>query len=114
MLNMDGFITECSIANIFFVKNNAVMTPSIESGILPGIVRNYVITLCQKNNIPVCEKLITQDEALNCDEVFQTNSLIGIQPLSAINQKQFSVLNFKITHALTKLYNDADLLRKII
>lgn len=91
MLNIDGFITECAIANIFFVKNNTVITPSIECGILPGIIRNHVIRLCHKNDIKIFEGKISIDDALNADEVFQTNALIGIQPLSQINEKKLSV-----------------------
>lgn len=100
MLNINKCIAECATANIFFVKNNVVITPSIETGILPGIVRDKVISLCKKNNILVYEKIISQEEALDADEAFQTNSLIGIQPLSAINDKKFSIENFKITPML--------------
>lgn len=107
MLNTDGFITECSIANIFFVTNNIVSTPSIESGILPGIIRNHVIELCHENGIQIIEKAISVDEALNADEAFQTNSLIDIQPLSQINQKKFSVVDFSITNTLMMLYRQS-------
>lgn len=100
MINIDGYITECSAANIFFVKNKSVLTPSIESGVLPGVVRERVIHLCRKNNISVIEKNITQDEALKSDEVFQTNSLTGIQPLSQINHIKFSIADFSITNTL--------------
>ena len=109
MLNTDGFITECSIANIFFVKNNIVTTPCVDSGILPGIMRNHIIRLCRKNNIPVFEKKINSDEALNSDEIFQTNSLIGIQPLSSINHRIFCVNNFEVTRQLFKLYNNTNI-----
>lgn len=104
MLNTDGFITECSIANIFFVKHENIITPPIESGILPGIVRNAVIHLCQQEGIPVIEKNISPSDALNADEAFQTNSLIGIQPLAAINNKKLSINQSQITQAVIKSY----------
>ena len=107
MVNTDEYVTECSVANIFFVKDKTVFTPSIESGILPGIAREHVINLCKKNNISIVEKNITRDEALNSDEAFQTNSLIGIQPLSQINEKKFSVVDFSITNALIMLYKQS-------
>lgn len=106
MLNTDGYVTECSIANIFFVKKNRVITPSLDSGVLPGIMRDFVIHLCKKNNIVFSEKLISQDEAMDSDEIFQTNSLIGIQPISAINNKKFIVDNYAITQKLIRLYED--------
>ena len=106
MLNTDGFITECSVANIFFIKNDTVMTPSIESGILPGIIRSYVIDICRKNNIPIFEKEISIADALNADEAFQTNSLIGIQPLSQINNKKLLTDNFCISKEIICSYKN--------
>lgn len=87
MLNTKGLISECSVANIFFVKDNKISTPRIENGILPGIVREIVINLCKKNQIPIIEKDISIQEALESEAAFQTNSLIGIQPISRINEK---------------------------
>lgn len=107
MLNTDGFITECSAANIFFVKDNTVVTPSVESGILPGITRNQVIKLCDKNNIKIIEKNISIDDAITADEVFQTNSLIGIQPISQINERKFSVGNFILFKKISDSYKNS-------
>lgn len=104
MINGDGFITECSCANIFFVRNEEVITPHIDSGILPGVVRRKVIDLCIKSNIRIIEKDVSVEEALGADEVFQTNSLIGIQYLSAINKKMFTPDAFKITKNISALY----------
>ena len=89
MLSTDGYITECSIANIFLIKNNEIITPSIESGILPGIMRNHVISTCRRNGYQVFEKLISVDDLMSSDSVFQTNSLIGIQSISQINKTTF-------------------------
>ena len=97
MLNTNGYIAECSVANIFMIKNNKIITPSIESGILPGIVRNHIISMCLENNFSISEKLVSIDEILSAEEVFQTNSLIGIQSISQINKT-----NYK-THAVKKL-----------
>ncbi|OGT46676.1 MAG: hypothetical protein A3E82_01145 [Gammaproteobacteria bacterium RIFCSPHIGHO2_12_FULL_38_11] len=106
MLNTNGFITECSTANIFFVKDNIVITPSAENGILPGIIRNHIIVLCHKNNIKLIEKSVSVNDAMNADEVFQTNSLIGIQPISQINEKKFSVDNFIFFKKISDFYKN--------
>ncbi|OGO93514.1 MAG: hypothetical protein A3F10_05680 [Coxiella sp. RIFCSPHIGHO2_12_FULL_42_15] len=106
MLNVDGNISECSIANIFFIKDGVVTTPDLDSGILPGIVREYVITLCKKINIPIIEKKISQAEALNSDEAFQTNSLIGVQSLSAINEKSLAINKSPVSGTIFSAYNE--------
>src|SRR3990167_2807354 len=63
MINIDGFIAESSIANIFFITGNQVITPDLGSGILPGITRKLVIQLCQRNNIQIVEKKIPLSDA---------------------------------------------------
>lgn len=106
MQNRDGLITECSTANIFFIKNNVVLTPSVESGILPGITRNYVIDVCRKNDIHVFEKEISVDDALGADEAFQTNSLIGIQLLSQINDKKLLTHDLCFSKKIMLMYQN--------
>ncbi len=103
MLNTNGYITECSVANIFMIKNNEIITPSIECGILPGIMRNHVISVCRKNNFSVLEKPISIEEILNADEVFQTNSLIGIQSVSQINKRNYAINTVKEIIQICKL-----------
>lgn len=106
MLNTHGFITECSVANFFLVKDNIVMTPSIESGILPGIMRNHIINLCHKHHIKIIEKNISITDALTADEAFQTNSLIGIQLLSEINNHKMSAETFTVSKKIMHYYEN--------
>ena len=84
-LNEKGFISEGSISNIFLVKGNKIYTPSVESGLLPGVVRNYII-----NEFKVIEKEITLEELFNADELFVTNSLLGIMGVSKLEDKTFT------------------------
>ncbi|WP_411168208.1 aminotransferase class IV [Clostridium sp. MB05] len=81
-LNEKGYISEGSTSNIFIVKDNIVYTPNVRSGLLPGIVRDFII-----NNYEVYEKEITLDEVMESDEIFITNSLLGIMGISKINNK---------------------------
>lgn len=90
MLNTDDFITECSVAGIFFIKNNEILTPSLDCGVLPGIARAHVIQICKDNGYKVRETKISIEDVQNMDEAFQTNSLIGVQGISQINEKNYS------------------------
>ncbi|MCF6147529.1 MAG: aminodeoxychorismate lyase [Candidatus Kuenenia sp.] len=85
VLNTEGKVTECSVSNIFFVKDKTVITPSLEANILPGVTRGIVIALCNENGIQVEEKLFDLNEILKADEVFLTNSLMEIMPVSSLN-----------------------------
>jgi len=83
-LNESGHITEASASNLFLVKNNIVITPNIESGILPGITRSIILNLALGMGIKTDETQIELDELLNADESFLTNSLMEVMPLTDV------------------------------
>ena len=83
-LNEKGFVTETSCANIFLIKNGVLLTPKIEDGLLGGIIREWIVS-----NFNVIEKSITLDELYHSDEVFITNSLMGVIKVTGINDRVF-------------------------
>jgi len=87
MLDLDGFITEGTGANVFFVFNGIMYTPTTRN-ILNGISRQYVISLARELNIPVVEKDITLYEAYNASEAFLTTTSYCILPISKIDDKK--------------------------
>lgn len=88
-LNTQGNVTESTAANIFLVHNQTVFTPPVADGLIPGIIRAVVIDICSQLNIPVKEISITPEALLAAEEVFLTNSLIGIQPVSSIGEHTY-------------------------
>jgi para-aminobenzoate synthetase / 4-amino-4-deoxychorismate lyase len=79
-LNEKDEIAEGSRTNIFLRKENSWFTPSLESGALAGIYRNYFI---QKQN-DIIEKSIMIDELLKADELILTNALRGETKVSKL------------------------------
>ncbi|BCB95230.1 branched chain amino acid aminotransferase [Dissulfurispira thermophila] len=84
MLNAEGYLTEGTISNIFFVKDNILCTPSVECGILDGITRAIVIDLALKNGLEVKEGKFTPEELYMASEVFITNTTMEVMPVSSI------------------------------
>lgn len=84
-LNENGYLSETSCANIFIVKNNEIYTPKVSCGLLNGIIRMWVV-----KNFPVIETELTLDDLKNADEVFLTNSLMGIMKV-----KKFEDIEYK-------------------
>ncbi|WP_347275176.1 aminodeoxychorismate lyase [Candidatus Kuenenia sp.] len=84
ILTTEGNVAECSVSNVFCVKDQAVFTPSHDANILSGITRGVVIDLCKESDIPLTEKLFGLHEIATADEVFITNSLMEIMPVSSI------------------------------
>ena len=88
LLNTRDHVASASAANIFIVtKDNKIITPRIEDGILPGITRKFVIDICKENNIPLLEQAVTVEDLLSAKEVFITNSIVEMQLVASINNQ---------------------------
>lgn len=85
MLNELGYIAEGSTANIFLVSEGELSTPSLESGILPGITREVVLEIARDLNIKMVERQVELGELSGAEEAFVTNSIIEVMPLTRLN-----------------------------
>lgn len=107
MLNYEGYLTEGTVSNLFLVKGNTLFTPSVESGILPGVTRRVVIELAGQMGLEVKQQEIRPEELYSADEAFLTNSLLEVMPLVEVDRQTISTgLPGKITDALRKTYID--------
>lgn len=96
-INSKLFITEGATTNIFFVKDKKIFTPKLECGLLNGIIRKYIL-----RNYEVEEKEIHIDEVQKYDEIFLTNSLLGIMPVRAL--ENYEVKKSELTRDILKNY----------
>jgi len=103
MLDSNGKIAESTGANIFFVKNNKLITP-IADCFLNGITRKTVIQLAKKNNIKVIEKRILPKELVKADEIFLTGTAVEITPVSQVDNRKYKI--GEITKKLISLFSD--------
>ena len=87
LLNEQGFLVEGSTTNIFLVSCQMLITPSIESGALPGITRQVVLELAQSMGVTVVVKQVELGELITAREAFLTNSILEIMPLTRLNNK---------------------------
>ncbi|MCL2647372.1 MAG: branched-chain-amino-acid transaminase [Phycisphaerales bacterium] len=87
MLNHLGFVCECTGDNIFIVKNNRLITPPEESGILIGVTRQTIIDLALTAGIPVDEKNLTRYDLYIADECFLTGTGAEVIPVTKIDTR---------------------------
>lgn len=87
IFNERGYITEASRSNIFFAKGNELFTPSLDCGCLAGITRRIIFEQAKKYKIPVLECRFTLSDLYAADEAFLVNSLIGVMPLSEVENR---------------------------
>jgi branched-subunit amino acid aminotransferase/4-amino-4-deoxychorismate lyase len=119
--NVHNYLQSGSISNVFIVKNNTLITPPTnvelrdpavaadtaysKSNVLPGVTRAAVIALAGEENIAVNLGTVTVSDLLDADEVFLTNSIMGVMPVSRVERK--AIGNEKpgpITDRLAKAY----------
>jgi len=90
LINENKGVVEVANGNIFILTGNIVKTPAITEGCIRGIIRKKVIEIIKKNPEYMIEETnISHFEIQKADEVFITNAIIGIQPVTDYKKKTF-------------------------
>jgi branched-chain amino acid aminotransferase len=87
LFNSAGQVTEGATSNIFLVKNDRLLTPALESGLLPGITRRVIFDLAKDLELPSAEIELNPQDIFSAQECFLTNSLLEIMPLVGLDEK---------------------------
>ncbi|WP_264550440.1 aminotransferase class IV [Flavobacterium sp. N2820] len=92
VLNDEKNIVEALQSNLFMKMGNSVVTPPISDGCLNGIMRKQVIEILNKmEGIEVKETSISPFDLQKADELFLTNVITGIQPITKYRKKEYTV-----------------------
>jgi len=102
MLDWRGRVSECTGANIFFVYDGVIHTPTPDC-FLDGITRQTVIELAKARGYEIVERIIMPDEVAKADEVFITGTAVEVTPISRIDDMTFEVQD--ITKTLMRDYD---------
>ncbi|CAM4325042.1 aminotransferase class IV [Zobellia nedashkovskayae] len=90
LLNSSKQVIEALNGNIFLVKNGVIKTPPLKDGCLNGIIRKKLIDILGKiEGYEFEEASISPFELQKADELFITNSIAGIQPVTKYRKKEF-------------------------
>ncbi|MCK5171180.1 MAG: aminotransferase class IV, partial [Bacteroidales bacterium] len=105
LINNEGFITEGSRSNIFFIKDNMVITPP-EKDVLNGITRKNILKICKLNKIEIIEKKVHYSELKSIDTMFLTGTSLKALPVRFFGEIEFST-NHKILNRIMELYKES-------
>jgi len=83
-------LAEGCISNVFLVKDSVLHTPPIETPVLAGISRKTVCQIALTNSIKLVEKDLSIDDVLAADEIFLTNVIMQIMPVTAVEKHTVS------------------------
>ena len=107
MLNPTGQLTECTTSNFFFVRDQRLMTPSLNCGILLGITREVVLRLARENGVLVEEGEWPPDVLQNAEEAFITGTVKMVMPVTSLDGRPIgSGKPGPITKMMMRLYQD--------
>ncbi|WP_223703343.1 aminodeoxychorismate lyase [Sutcliffiella deserti] len=106
-LTKEGFVAEGLVSNIFWIKDDVLYTPSISTGILNGVTRQYILHLASLMNVKVKEGFFLKEELLQSEEVFITNSTQEMVRISQIETTPFPHKTNSVLNQLEKLYRQS-------
>ena len=108
LLNDAKNVVEALQGNIFMLSGNTLVTPPIFEGCLNGVMRKQIIHLAQKlENIEVVEAVISPFDLQKADELFITNVIKGVQPITKYRKKEYSTeVAFLLVQKLNELITE--------
>jgi len=107
MLDTQDHVVEGTMSNLFSVKAGKLYTPPLLDCGVAGIVRGLILEFAQRIKLPLFEQSVDQAALLQADEVFVSNSVIGIWPVRQLEEQVLSV--GAITQTLQGMFNTARL-----
>jgi len=85
LFDADNYLIEANSRNVFVLKGNQLLTPSLKTAGVAGVMRRIIIeTMASALSLTVDESRLTLADVLNADEVFLCNSIAGIWPVKSI------------------------------
>ena len=105
LLNDSKNVVEALQGNLFMLLGNKLITPPVSEGCLNGVMRKQILALAKKlNDIEVIEEPISPFDLQKADELFLTNVIKGIQPITKYRKKEFTT---KLSVILTQKLNES-------
>ncbi|MDI1304980.1 MAG: aminotransferase class IV [bacterium] len=105
LLNDSKNVVEVLQGNIFMLLGNKLITPPVSEGCLNGVMRKQILSLAKKiENLEVVEEVISPFDLQKADELFVTNVIKGIQPITKYRKKEFTI---KLANELIEKLNQS-------
>jgi branched-chain amino acid aminotransferase len=97
LLNDSKNVVEAIQGNLFMLTGNKLITPPVSEGCLNGVMRKQVLELAKKmDKLEVVEEAISPFDLQKADELFITNVIKGIQPITKYRKKEFDIVLAKV------------------
>jgi 4-amino-4-deoxychorismate lyase len=91
MSDQQGNVIEGTMSNLFLVKEQKIITPLVDNCGVAGIIRRLILDFCPELGFDAEQQLVTKECLNHADEIFVTNSVIGVWPVKKIDNHSFSL-----------------------
>ena len=93
LINESKNVVEALQGNLFMLIGSKLITPPVSEGCLNGIMRKQILDLAKKmDNVEVVEEPISPFDLQKADELFITNVIKGIQPITKYRKKEYATV----------------------
>jgi branched-chain amino acid aminotransferase len=91
LINQNKSVLEMTNGNVFIIKGEEIKTPPLSDGCLNGIIRKQLIEILNKSeDFTLKEETVSPFELQKADEIFFTNAIQGIQPITKYRKKSYT------------------------
>jgi branched-subunit amino acid aminotransferase/4-amino-4-deoxychorismate lyase len=104
VLNERGEIASATTANIFWVKDGTVHTPTLSTGAIAGVTRECVIDIAGKHFIPLVEGVYEMADLTDADEIFLTSSSLGVAPVTTFDFRRYAFETQSVTGVIAQAF----------
>ncbi len=89
LLDGAGQLAEASTSNLFLIRGDALVTPSADADVFPGITRRSVLEIAERIGVEAVERHIDPQELARCEGAFLASTMLELRPFSAIDDTRF-------------------------
>ena len=104
VLNERGEIASATTANLFWVKDGTIHTPTLSTGAIAGVTRECVIDIAGKHFIPLLEGIYEMTNLTDADEIFLTSSSVGVSPVTTFDFRRYAVEPENVTSVIAQAF----------
>lgn len=110
LLLSNGFVREGASSSFFAVRRGGLVTHPLDAHILPGVIRDRVISLAIAAKIRVDERPLRETELFELDEAFITSTTQGVMPIAEVDGRVIgNSRRGEVTERLQRLLDEAEL-----
>ena len=104
VLNERGEIASATTANLFWVKDGTLHTPTLSTGAMAGVTRECVIDIATRHFIPLLEGIYEISDLTDADEIFLTSAALGVAPVTTFDFRRYAVEARSVTGVIAQSF----------